>query len=1002
MGTREYLSRMGSRQRLIRAPRRGLSIYIQKSVRLWPLLAAVVVGLPLLPGDFAPIVASAVVYVALTLAVAWFCFFRGRGGVVRYRLGWQAMAVAVALNSVAMLRGLLDGSASAAGPTAAYGSFQLHGIIIAAYVLGILFLEGSAETDTPRSTHRNLDLVLATLGLVWVFVHALPALAQGRTGAAGYPLLVAPTGLGAAAFLSLVIRRGGVKEYAGAWLWLRLGIAGQALHAAFGLPFDGAMMTALGPIDWVSGVLHVGALTCIGVAAREPRPTENYNRQIKPWDGGPLAPWIASGGVVALLIAHLAGIGDYQISTAVVICAVASFILLMPWRLQVSHRRSSRQSLVLRQESVRLRHLLDSITDAVVTEDLQGKIVFANAAFHRLFGMRPGRGPLPRADALVHEDDVGLREKHLRSCLEDRRPAPRFEYRGLRSDGVTLELEAYVQPLEFGGIVAGVTSVIRDLARQRLIEKSQRAMSQRLEFFVNEMPLGCIIWDLNFAVQEWNQSAEQIFGWSHSDVMQRPYKNFLACDEDIPAVEDLWRDLRQGHAVHRHQWRNQTKDKGVIDCEWFYTAMLDDTGRVVAVASMVHDLTDRKNLERQLLQSQKLEAIGTLAGGIAHDFNNLLTTILGHTSLALMKLGPDHSASRGLRDAQSAAERGADLVKQLLRFGRRHPSQVEVVSLNDSVTSVVRLLRPGIDSRIRIDTDLTPGLWPVEGDPSQLEQALMNLVINARDAIEGSGRITIRSRNRSRSTDSAVASSGNQEEVVELQVIDDGCGMDLDVQQRIFDPFFTTKSVGQGTGLGLAMVFSIVQSHAGRVEVQSKPGKGSEFRIAIPRTTRATPPRPLEVDSSPAEKGRETILFVDDEESLRMLGRQVLQEQGYAVVEACDGEEAVEIFRGTHEKIDLVLLDLTMPRKSGWAAFEEIREVSADVPVILSSGYSTQGGGNTANRRGANAFLPKPYKAQQLAQAVRTVLNAQQDESAVDADPSALGVELESPVASKQ
>ena len=565
----------------------------------------------------------------------------------------------------------------------------------------------------------------------------------------------------------------------------------------------------------------------------------------------------------------------------------------------------------------------------------------------------------------------------------------------MRSDGVTLELEAYVQPLEFGGIVAGVTSVIRDLARQRLIEKSQRAMSQRLEFFVNEMPLGCIIWDMNFSVQEWNQSAEQIFGWSHPEVMQRPYKSFLACEQDQAAIDKLWRDLRRGHAVHRHQWRNQTKGKGVIDCEWFYTAMLDDTGRVVAVASMVHDLTERKNLERQLLQSQKLEAIGTLAGGIAHDFNNLLTTILGHTSLALMKLGPDHSASRGLRDAQSAAERGAELVKQLLRFGRRDPSQVEVVSLNDSIGSVVRLLRPGIDSRILIDTDLAPDLGMIEGDPNQLEQALMNLVINARDAIEGSGRILIRSRNRVPNPEAGAPSRGSDRGSVEIQVIDDGCGMAAEVQQRMFDPFFTTKSVGQGTGLGLAMVFSIVRSHAGAIEVQSESGKGSEFRIVIPRTTRGTQPRRPEVKSEADQQGRETVLFVDDEESLRSLGCQVLREQGYAVIEARDGEEAVEVFRGAQEEIDLVLLDLTMPRKSGWSAFEEIREMSPDAPVILSSGYSTQGGVKTANRRGANAFLSKPYKVQELTRVVRTVLNSRQNPSSEvpgpEVEPSVAG-----------
>ena len=211
---------MASHQWLVGASRWRLSIYIRKIARLWPLLAAGSVGLPLLPGHFVPNVVAGAVYIALALAVAWLCFVRGRGGVVRYRLGWRAIAVAVAFNSVAALRGLLDGST----PAAAYGPFQLHGVVIAAYILGHLFIEGSAETDTPRSTQRNLDLVLATLGLVWVFVYALPALAQGRSGAAGNPLLVASAALGAAAFLSLVARRGGVKESAGAWLWLRLGI----------------------------------------------------------------------------------------------------------------------------------------------------------------------------------------------------------------------------------------------------------------------------------------------------------------------------------------------------------------------------------------------------------------------------------------------------------------------------------------------------------------------------------------------------------------------------------------------------------------------------------------------------------------------------------------------------------------------------------------------------------------------------------------------------------
>ena len=555
---------------------------------------------------------------------------------------------------------------------------------------------------------------------------------------------------------------------------------------------------------------------------------------------------------------------------------------------------------------------------------------------------------------LVHPADVDQRRRHLRECLEERRSAPRFEYRGLRADGVTLELEGHISPLELGGIVVGATSVIRDLARQHLIERSQRAMSQRLEFFVNEMPLGCVIWDLNFAVQEWNQSAESIFGWSHADALHRRYTDFLAREQDTPAALELWTRLRQGEVVRHREWKNQTKDRGTIECEWFYTAMLDENGSVVAVASMVQDLTERKDLERQLLQSQKLEAIGTLAGGIAHDFNNLLTTILGHTSLALMKLGPDHNVSHGLSDVEAAAERGADLVKQLLRFGKHAPSQVAVVSLNDSVASVVRLLRPGVDSGIRIETELDPVLWDVEGDPSQIEQALMNLVINARDAIEGSGRIVIRSRNRALpAQDTPPALSKPEGEYVEIEVSDDGCGMDSETQRRIFDPFFTTKATGQGTGLGLAMVFSIVRNHSGRVEVNSRPGAGTTFVLRIPRTHRTRKPRGVEKDVTPPLPASETILLADDEDSVRALGVAILREQGYKVLEAIDGQDAVEIFERFRDEIDLVLLDLTMPRKSGWTAFDEIQEMKSGVKVILTSGYSSsKGGGRTANLRG--------------------------------------------------
>ncbi|HUG82851.1 MAG TPA: PAS domain S-box protein [Bryobacterales bacterium] len=931
----------------------------------WTLLAALAAFFaPRMP---LPDMAGRGGYALFALAVAALCLRRGGYGSIRFRWGWRAAAAGAA--SCAVCAGI-DAVSPLTGDGSLYrqwlNQIQLHGIIAAAGLLALLFLEGpAADAGRDEQDRPYFDLLFSALGFAWLFVFAGPAWMRAEHGPLVALSIQVAASAGVFALLFAAQRRGAVHEVSGAWTWLRMAVAAQALQAIFAAP-----------PPWPPALPQVGALWALALAARQPLPVTAGTPPRRALPRTLLSVWILSAGTGLLILANLvSGVTD-EYATIAAATALGCYLVLAPWYINATHRKSRGEFSALRRESVQLRNLLDNITDAVATEDLQGRIVFANRAFHRLFGVPPGRRLLQRAEALVHPDDQALRRRHLRGCLEDRRAEPRFEYRGLRSDGVTLELEAQLKPLELGGIVVGATSVIRNLARQHLIERSQRALSQRLEFFVNEMPLGCIIWDLNFAVQEWNQSAEKIFGWPRPEALHRGYFEFLACDEERASAQEFWRDLKQGHGEHFREWSNQTRDDGVIECEWFYTALLDDAGHVVAIASMVQDLTDRKDLERQLLQSQKLEAVGTLAGGIAHDFNNLLTTILGHTSLALMKLGPDHAASGGLLNAQAAAERGADLVTQLLRFGKRAPSRVEVVSLNDCVANVIRLLRPSIGSRIRIDTDLRAGLWDVKGDASQLEQALMNLLLNARDAIAGSGVILIRSRNRKPQNEKGLPSFPERpEEQVELEISDDGCGMDAETQQRIFDPFFTTKGTGRGTGLGLAMVFSIISNHAGRIEVQSQPGEGALFRIVIPRTKQAPAARQPQERPLASKQASGTILLADDEDSVRALGLSVLRDQGYTVLEAANGEEAVEVFERFQDDIDVVLLDLTMPRKSGWEAFDDIRKLKPGARVILSSGYSATGGGAKAVSRGASAFLPKPYKAQLLIATVRRVLN---------------------------
>ena len=466
-------------------------------------LAALTAAISVLPNTVTSDAAGQITYSALVLLVAGLCLHRARNGVPRFRWGWRILAAVAALKAFRPATTLFATAASTGGShfERYLQRVEPQGIIIAACLLGVLFLEGSPPEGKRQSEERpRLDALMCVLGLWWSLALALPALSEALLGASAAFLAQLGVGVGTILLLANAAERGGVPEVRKSWLWLQAAVAGQALYAAL-TPPNGVILIELGSMTWVSGMLYLGSLTCLGLAACQPSPSVSYWQARRPWKAEPLSPWIFTAGTGLLAATCLFAEGAETCSPGLLTAAVTAYFVLMPWRMHTGRKRILKRSLELRQESVRLRHLLDSITDAVAAEDLQGTIVFANSAFHRLFGIPPRRGPLPKSEMLIHPHDVDKRRRHLRGCLEDRRSAPRFEYRGRRADGVTLELEAHLKPLELGGIVVGTTSVIRDLARQHLIEKSQRAMSQRLEFFVSEMPLGCVIWDLNFAVQ---------------------------------------------------------------------------------------------------------------------------------------------------------------------------------------------------------------------------------------------------------------------------------------------------------------------------------------------------------------------------------------------------------------------------------------------------------------------------------------------------------------------
>jgi two-component system cell cycle sensor histidine kinase/response regulator CckA len=673
---------------------------------------------------------------------------------------------------------------------------------------------------------------------------------------------------------------------------------------------------------------------------------------------------------VPLLV--LAGLAGMHVSWGVLQVPWGIYVALLLIRQFLVQMENRSLALDLQQESMRLRLLLDNIHDAVITETLDGRIVFANDRFLELFGL--GREQLPRArlEDCMHPDDRPLGRPDRR--LAGLGPA-RFEFRGPPRDGGLTYFESSSAPVRTHGLVLGFQSVIRDITDRRQAEERQRELVQRLEFFVNNMPLGCLVWDLEYRIVEWNNSASRIFGWSSWEASGRHGLALLAPPEEWPGIMAAWQEVQENQSSNRRIFRNLTKERGVIECEWFNTSLIDQAGRVTAVASMVQDITEQRNLEAQLRQAQKMEAVGALAGGVAHDFNNLLTIITGNLALARMQLGPSLPAARGLADAEKAADRAAELVRQLLGFSRKSYTRPRAISLNACFGDTLDLLQRTIDPRIAIEVRQDPQLWLVEADPGQMHQIVMNLGVNARDAMPEGGRLRLETANRV--LDERYCRTHPEArpgEFVALTVADTGAGMDEATRARIFDPFFTTKPVGKGTGLGLAMVYGIVKQHEGWITVDTAPGQGTSVTVFLPRS-RAAQPEAAPAGAGDPARGSETILLVDDEEMILKLARTVLESSGHRVLEARDGAEALEVFTRHRNVVDLVLLDMVMPRKSGRDTLEELHRLAPELPVVLASGY-TLAGAEELEALGARAYLQKPYQPADLVRTVRGVLDA--------------------------
>lgn len=397
----------------------------------------------------------------------------------------------------------------------------------------------------------------------------------------------------------------------------------------------------------------------------------------------------------------------------------------------------------------------------------------------------------------------------------------------------------------------------------------------------------------------------------------------------------------------------------------------DTHGKLLSYDGLIRDISEQKRLEAQLQQAKKMEAIGTLAGGVAHDFNNLLMVMQGNVSLMLCDIDPTHPHCQSLKDIEKKIRSGAKLTAQLLGYARKGKYEVMPINLNRLVEETSEAFGR-TKKEITIHPDLARDLYAIEADRGQIEQVLYNLYINAENAMPGGGKIVLKSMNVTHEVMKRKLYDPKPGKYVLLTVTDTGIGMDKDTQSRIFEPFFTTREMGRGTGLGLASVYGIIKGHGGYIDVESEKGRGTTFYVFLPVSEKEI----QETDKTAKQtiKANGTILLVDDEEMVLNIGVQALKRLGFTVLQADGGKEAVEVYEKNKDRIDMVILDMIMPEMGGGETYDRMKEINADVKVLLSSGYSIHGQATEILERGCNGFIQKPFGMQELSEKIIEIL----------------------------
>lgn len=629
------------------------------------------------------------------------------------------------------------------------------------------------------------------------------------------------------------------------------------------------------------------------------------------------------------------------------------------------------------QEIRLLAQTVASTRDCVSITDLDDKLLFVNDAFVETYGYS-------RAEVIGRNVEM-LRAPSLSIDIKDQIRSATLkggwygEILNRKKDGTEFPVELWTSVVRGdGNQPVALVGVARDITRRKQAEESVKKLLHAIEQSDEVIFMTEVDGTINYV----NPSFEKTYGYTKEEVIGKTPRILKSGEMPPDVYKSFWQLLLSGESVHI-EMINRTKNGAVVTMDSSANPVIDQQGRVTGFIAVQNNITtrkrleeERKRLEDQLVQSQKMESIGTLAGGIAHDFNNILAIILGHATLLDQYNGDPSKFLKSRESIIAAVERGASLVKQILMFARKSEVRFEPVVINDAVKEFIRILEETFPKDITLSTELSKEPTLVQADRIQLHQTLLNLCVNARDAMPNGGALRIITRRVHGDRLKYRFPDVQASDFVALTISDTGTGMDGATRQRIFEPFFSTKPAGKGTGLGLAMVHGIVQSHKGFIDVESTPGVGTTFHLYFPSFEQTSSHEEHVKKQVPLSSGHgETVLIVEDEDALADLVQILLESNEYNVLKASTGEDAVRLYRERHDTIDVVISDMGLPKMGGREVFRLMKTINPAVKAILASGYLEPDVKASLVADGVKEILHKPYVPVELLKVVREVLD---------------------------